>query len=186
MCHNPQFHHPKKRPYIEEPRYVGHIPDLNPRANVFHWWQPMTKILPMSRNLQNILPHIEWNESQNNFEFATETFAQDFGLNGSPSTKPNFSSTRNSSIPKGAIVSANNLCPQGRRRDLPRLDVGKFMPSKASEPMRQTTYKHQNHRERQLAPAIHSREPANDSCLPSNASTTATQTDIPDEEERKE
>ena len=40
--------------------------------------QQMTKILPMSRNLQNILPHTEWIESQDNFEFATETFEQDF------------------------------------------------------------------------------------------------------------
>ena len=48
--------------------------------------------------------------------------------------------------------------------------------------MRQRTYKHQNHRERQLAPAVHSRTPANDSCLPSNASTTSIWTDIPAEE----
>ena len=90
----------------------------------------MTKILPMSRKLQNTLPHTEWIESQDNFEFDVRT---GFCLNGrmlvvSPSTRPNFSSTRNSSIPKGAILSANNLCSQGRRRDLPRLDVGKFMP----------------------------------------------------------
>ena len=31
----------------------------------------MTKFLPMSRNLQNILPRTEWNESQDNFAFAT-------------------------------------------------------------------------------------------------------------------